>query len=513
VDILFVIDNSESMADEQAMLQGHFPALLTVLRNMQGGLPNLHFGVTSTDLGTSPYQIPSCGPGGDAGNLLTGSCTNPALVPYIVDVAPSGCEITQDASGCSAHTCSQAHCAHEPSTHFVIDGNNCPRCRNYAGESLEDVYSCLTSLGIWGCDFEQPLEAMVQALDSANTHNAGFLRDNALLAVVFITDEDDCSASDPSLFDDSQTGIDSALGPLTSYRCFEFGVTCDINDRMHLGLRQDCVPREDSAALLHPASRYIAFLESIKDPQLLVIAAIAGPVYSQTVTVGWNELDQPEVQFSCSTDRGGGRPGIRMKSVIEAFNQEDDLGWAYTSICAPTYTDAGQGVGSRITDILAFQCLPAPLKGCADPGVEFGLPQMPQHCAVNEQCRPECTVIDVYHRGTPDEVKAGVPPCLEICPSGPCPGNTLRSAAYALGHPLLRDADLPVPACWYINFQERCPQSNYAELVISRRTDPPARTFAEVHCRQILQSDLFCHDGFDNDEDCLVDEADPDCNP
>ena len=513
VDMLFVIDNSGSMADEQAMLQAQFSALMTELRNITGGLPNVHLGVTSTDLGTGMFQITYCEDvGGDQGNLLTGNCTNPTGEPYIVDVEPQSCEITKNADGtCSDTTCSQANCSAEPSTTYVVDSETgCPRCRNYTGEDLEDTFSCIASLGTLGCGFEQPLEAMYKALDTSNTANTGFIRPNAFLAVIIISDEDDCSAANPQLFDNSQTDINSTLGPLTSFRCFEFGITCDVNSRTAQGLRQNCQPREDAGALLYPVSRYINFLQSLKDPQMLVVAAISGPVNNDSVTVGLDEYSQPEVQFSCSTERGGAVPAIRTKAVISAFNDEDDMSWAYTSICSPTFTDALQGIGGKIKDILEFQCLPSPLKGCADIGAEFTVGGQDQ-CQANDVCQAQCNVQDIFERGTPNETKSTVPPCLEVCNDGPCPGNTDRSQAYANGHPNERDANLPVSACWHINFQEMCPQSNYSEIIISRTTDPPPRSFSEVSCVQISKTEQLCNDGVDNDEDGLIDLDDPDC--
>jgi hypothetical protein len=62
----------------------------------------------------------------------------------------------------------------------------------------------------------------------------GFLRDNAYPAMVLLTDEDDCSASHPDVLfnpDPEMDNIDSDLGYLHAFRCFEFGVICDINDR------------------------------------------------------------------------------------------------------------------------------------------------------------------------------------------------------------------------------------------------------------------------------------------
>jgi len=527
VDMLFVIDNSGSMAGEQENLRLNFPALMKSLKDMVGGLPNVHLGVTTTDLGTGAFQITYCETvGGEAGELVTGDCANPTGgAPYIIDVEATSCEINKVPASnlCSAHTCDQSNCAHEPTTTFVEDSDTgCPRCRNYAGESLEDVFSCVADLGTTGCGFEQPLEAMYKALDENNSANIGFMRDSAFLAVVLITDEDDCSGANPQLYDNTQTDLNSTLGPLTSYRCFEFGITCDINSRTHQGTRQNCVPREDAAALLHPLSRYVQQLQALKDPQMLVVAAIAGPVQpsadgeGHNMVVGLDNLSNPDLQFSCTVADGGAVPGIRIHSLISAFNEEEDLAmWAYSSICSGDYTPALAGIGNKIKVALDFQCLPWPLEGCADVGVEFGTPRAAQTCQINGQCLAQCWVTDIFERGLPTEQQFSVPPCLEVAADGSIiDGNTDRSLSYELGHPNERDPALPVAACWHISYQENCPDSNYAEIVISRKTDPPARSFTDVACRQISRDEQLCNDHKDNDEDCLVDYDDPCCqNP
>src|SRR5688500_8376258 len=53
LDILFVIDDSSSMAQKQDSLGAAFPALVKRLSTTIGGLPNLHVGVITTDMGTS----------------------------------------------------------------------------------------------------------------------------------------------------------------------------------------------------------------------------------------------------------------------------------------------------------------------------------------------------------------------------------------------------------------------------------------------------------------------------
>ena len=57
----------------------------------------------------------------------------------------------------------------------------------------------MTSFGDVGCGFQQPLEATYLALHGDVPENAGFLRDDALLVVVYIVDKDDCSVPDTDL--------------------------------------------------------------------------------------------------------------------------------------------------------------------------------------------------------------------------------------------------------------------------------------------------------------------------
>src|SRR6476469_2130592 len=52
IDILFVIDDSPSMLDKQTNLKNNFPNFINVLNTIEGGLPNVHLGVVTSDLGS-----------------------------------------------------------------------------------------------------------------------------------------------------------------------------------------------------------------------------------------------------------------------------------------------------------------------------------------------------------------------------------------------------------------------------------------------------------------------------
>jgi hypothetical protein len=356
-DVLFVIDSSGSMAEEQARLAQQLPALYAAIRSSLREMPDLHVGVVTTDLGTGEHPIAFCETaGGDRGALvaLRGDAGTPAQ-PFIVDVAPAGCGEVRDPAGtCTSHACAADACAAEPGTAVVLDEETgCPRCRNVTTRPA-DVFQATAQVGIQGCGFEQPLESMVRALD-ANPANAGFLRPDALLAVIVLTDEDDCSVRDERLFDGTQTEIDSPLGPLTSYRCFEFGVTCDVNTRTATGERHACQPRSDADALLHPVQRYVDFLTALKDPGRIAVTIIGGPVTDFSVTVTRDELDQPGLQPVCESLAGASYPAVRLQRFAAHFNPPSGMSESFVSICGDSYADALESTGSLLKKRLTFR--------------------------------------------------------------------------------------------------------------------------------------------------------------
>ncbi len=63
---------------------------------------------------------------------------------------------------------------------------------------MATTFSCAANVGIEGPGWEMPLQASQLALSPpmSNGMNGGFLRDDALLAIVYLTDENDCSRRD-----------------------------------------------------------------------------------------------------------------------------------------------------------------------------------------------------------------------------------------------------------------------------------------------------------------------------
>jgi hypothetical protein len=400
IDILFVIDNSNSMADEQDSLATNFDRFINVLNTIDGGLPNVHIGVVSTDVGAGPYGISRCNGNGDNGLLLDGGGNCSLSDNWIENVG-------------------------------LEDGS---RQTNYTN-TLSETFACIARVGDQGCGFEQPLEAMRRALNGSNAQNDGFLRPDAKLAVILISDEDDCSAEDVSLFDtsDALDTADSALGFLESFRCFEFGVQCDPDTPRSLGLRQDCVARTDSP-YLHDVSEYVNFLRSLKNnPGDILVAGIIGNPTDVEVDL---KDGKPHLKASCESASGEAAPGIRLQTFLESFPNRNTT----TTICDSDLSDALTRIANDFAEVFGDSCLDGDVR------LTDG--------------EPTCTVADVLRRHQDNEVETVIAKC---------------------------DASRSNTPCYYYELNEaQCnaqSQPTHLELLVERGdTEPPNGTEVVAHC-------------------------------
>ena len=160
IDFVFVVDNSGSMAEEQANLAANFPQFISVIDQYQttAGTP-LDYRVALTTTGrdvTFSLAIP-------------GSPFPPIST-----------------------------------TEYGENGEFLQRCgmgRRWLERGDSDVagtFACNAQVGTMGPGMEMPLYALELALADriADGTNDGFLREDALLALVILTDEDDCSRRD-----------------------------------------------------------------------------------------------------------------------------------------------------------------------------------------------------------------------------------------------------------------------------------------------------------------------------
>jgi hypothetical protein len=355
-DILFVIDNSGSMAEEQESLAQNFQRFMAVVET--SAVSSVHIGVVSTDMGAGGYAIGGCSTSGDEGSLQSQprspDCQGPdgAFIRHVV----------------------------EPSGNIS---------RNYEGE-LGDAFSCIARLGTDGCGFEQPLESMYRALDGTNPKNAGFLREDAYLLVVFITDEDDCSVFDTRMFDTSQQSMSDPLGPLSSFRCFDFGVQCSPDAPREPGVKESCQPREGSP-YMHDVTRYVEFLRGLKvDPGKVLVAAITGAPGPVEVTLDGN--GNAELAPSCQAATGSAVPPVRLRSLLEAFPYRNRL----ESICNEDLSEALISIAQGFLEHMN-PCLRGDLYDS-------------DHDASNG-VQPECVVSMVSYPGTDQETHTRIAEC------------------------------------------------------------------------------------------------------
>lgn len=346
LDLLLVVDDSGGTIQQQTALRETLTPFINVINTAVGGLPDVHIGVVTANVGTGGVEIGGCStataPEGDDGAFQTNSC--PGLqAAYVEDLKNA-------------------------------DGT---RRRNYSGD-LSALLGCMVNLGSTGCGFEAPLESMKRALSPGR--NPGFLRPDAVLGVLILTDEDDCSAlPGGALFGDPNASNTSPLGPRTSFRCFEFGVQCDDDpDPRAFGTKTGCVPRVDSP-YMPTVQPYVDFLRGLKaSPSAVVVSGLIGDVDAQrsaVVAADAGDATRPALYGSCSSIRGEAAPGLRLRSFLDGF-ADRGLG---SSICADTLIPAVETFAERLLSALGSPCITQTL---AD--VDAATPGLQPRCEVTQ---------------------------------------------------------------------------------------------------------------------------------
>lgn len=136
VDLLFILDNTDTMAEEQVKLIAGVPMFLTAAMQNLPGVPSYHVGVITTD--------------------------NPKLI--VENDVPCG----PYAEGFT----------------FMTEA-----------DELAAKFECAASVGLGGDPDERPMEMLIRAIDDLDNQLGGFnqlfVRKAALLVVVVLTDEED----------------------------------------------------------------------------------------------------------------------------------------------------------------------------------------------------------------------------------------------------------------------------------------------------------------------------------
>ncbi|EDM75387.1 putative lipoprotein [Plesiocystis pacifica SIR-1] len=421
VDILFVIDNSGSMGEEQANLAANFGAFIGVLEDEEVEA-NYRIGVTTTDNGN-----PWCPPGQttpEGGNLVLSPCTgrlNDFLFGTDVDVQALACTDICTLSDAELEIQDSITAVDpDPKPHPWLENiegqKNIPE-----GTSTTEAFQCFGPQGVNGCGFESQLESMYLALVRAVSNgedNYGFLRDAAILAIVQVTDEADCSYNKDwsSIFDEAGSKVfwsDPESPFPTSAVCWNAGVECTGDpssfDECHSANYDENgnVGASDDNAVLHPVTRYTGLVQDLEtnkqalNPDQEVIVALIGGVDNDgEAFYGEVGLTDPGFQESfgigpgCTAPNPFEDPMIEGDELVEAvppvrlkeFTDHFSPGNLF-SVCNPDYAPALEAVANAIRD----QIQPACYTQCAK-DVDESTDILDAECTVEENAPGAATV-------------------------------------------------------------------------------------------------------------------------
>lgn len=377
LDILFVIDNSASMAQEQATLAANFANFLDVLEDPGLGV-DYRIALTTTDAGS-----PGCSDTTpEAGALQLRSCEArlDEFVAEGVDMRDVACNdpCTLDAAALAILPTTTDHddeAQPRPWLERHQGRTNLP-----PGTAPADAFACFAPQGIRGCAFEEPLEAMHRALDrmaDVDDPAYGFVRSDAVLLIVFVTDELDCSHAPAwaDIFSPQGNKVfwsDPSAAAPSSALCWNAAVACEDEQGTYacrtIDKDLEGMPTDDpSLAVLQPLSRYIDRVQGIEDqkreldPDQEVILSLLGGVAhdgSSTFEPGTTSDvefgDEIAIAPGCSSAEGEALPPMRLAEFVAAFTPNDQF-----SVCAPDYTPALQAIADKLKSQLQPRCFSA----------------------------------------------------------------------------------------------------------------------------------------------------------
>jgi hypothetical protein len=217
VDILFVVDNSQSMGEEQTKLRNNFRRFIEEL--LTKDVSDFQLGVITTDMD----QL--FNPDG-WGRLVQGDPSTPKIIT-------------------SSLTTTQ----------------------------IIEAFTKNANVGELGSNFEKPLEAIRSALDPDPKYggwinnergNKGFLREGALLAIIIISDEDDCS----------HDGLSENKTPDTCYIPPSVTLTDDKGNPL---IGPDGQPERGQMDKLTKVSDFLEFLKRLN--REVIVSGLIGPPF------------------------------------------------------------------------------------------------------------------------------------------------------------------------------------------------------------------------------------------
>jgi hypothetical protein len=382
LDLLFMVDNSLSMKPKQDKMKAQFPKLIEALRDPRDQtLPDLRIAIVDSDLGAgNSTQCKSGGAYGDMGQFQMRGAAD--------------CHANADAKWLE-YTKGQAI--------------------NFTGD-VSTVFGCLAgNVGVNGCGFEHQLAALEWAFYLGNNKSQlDFLRPEAYLGIVLLTDEDDCSAP-------QETRMFATLEQKESWslRCATRAHTCDgatlaypttsavsvPYDTCHARADKTCDASVDTSVATdcNPLMNITQLASEVKllkgggaeaDDKILVAAIYGAPRAGDTTarpykidlvpnpTPGtpnpevydyWPVCYDPDFMpigsgFDKTAADHGAMGGLRIKAFLDEFKPESRLAY---SICESDFGPAMDGIGKALISKMRNLCVPFKLEDSSDePGIQ-----------------------------------------------------------------------------------------------------------------------------------------------
>ena len=379
LDLLFMVDNSNSMKPKQDKMKAQFPKLIAALRDPDQTLPDLRIAIVDSDLGSA--DSPGCAGGyGDMGRFQM-----------------------RDAANCGANA----------DARWLVYTKDQPI--NFTGK-IEDVFGCLAgNVGVGGCGYEHQLGALEWAFYlSDNQSQLDFLRPEAYLGIVLLTDEDDCSAP-------MQTKMFAKAAPAEagSLRCATRGHICDGVDlsfpttspisvpfeSCHAKVDATCDPSVDTSEAT-TCNALVSVTQLANEVKLLkgggaeaddkiLVAAIYGTQRKGDTTTRPYKIDLTPNQdtkspvaevydywpicydpdftpagsgFDRTAADHGATGGLRISAFLDQFKPESRLAY---SICESDFGPAMAGIGKALVSKMGNLCVPFKLADSDDaPGIQ-----------------------------------------------------------------------------------------------------------------------------------------------
>lgn len=212
VDFLFVIDNSGSMGPFQENLVTNFPGFINTIQETLDEAQDYHIMVVDTDP-APPVDCPSaCEQAETDGCLLPdGSCPLfsmnflcPITCATILECtsSPDGCAEPIAPEPCEIMGAGVVYPRGSDASNTECDFASGERFMDASEPDLQAAFSCAARVGTAASGAsEQPMGAIVEAVTPGRPAfecNGDFIRDDAILVVTFITDEDDDSGDGSS---------------------------------------------------------------------------------------------------------------------------------------------------------------------------------------------------------------------------------------------------------------------------------------------------------------------------